>query len=700
MSKRDLLIVLFFVALGAIFFAPVIFGGASLVPFDNLYRFPPWSAFATQLGVAAPHNELVSDLVLENFQWKHFIVESLAEKELPLWNPYLFGGIPFLAAGQSSALYPFNILFYLLPIERAFGIFVALQLVLAAIAMFAFMRVLGVNRFGAVISAVTYAFSAFFVVSTAFPMIISVAAWLPAILACAELIIASKKPSRQVFFALLGAIFIGIQFLAGHIEISIYVLILTAFYSLWRIFSLTAWRERIRAGSIIALMTLVGITLGAVQLIPSYELVQNNFRSGSVTYQDVIGWAYPLKQIVTFFIPDFFGNPTHHAYLDLLDFTTRPAPTGTIFWGVKNYVEAGSYVGILPLVLALVAVAASFKFKVSGFKFNRQKVPKPETMNMKPMIALFATLAIISLLFIFGTPLYAILFFGVPGFNQLHTPFRWVFPYTLSIAALAGIGTQVLQDLQTQHADKAARKQGESVTRSPGLLVALPRIVIIIGVGILIALAASWLFRDQTLALVNRILQSSEMAQRAFDSGRMFYSYEFRNVALFAIFLIGAGIAIYTARFTHRVTRFKIPLWQLVAVAVLTLDLFIIGFNFYPRADTRLLDFTPPAVKFLQQDASLFRITSYDSANEKMFNPNVGMYYGIADIRGYDSIIPKQYADLMNLLAPQNELLYNRIAPFYTPDPFDSPILNLLNVKYVLTNTPVAQRGLFACVRR
>lgn len=687
MFKRDGLIGLFFLALCAIFFAPVVLGGASLVPLDNLYRFPPWSAFAAQFGIATPHNELVGDLVLENFQWKHFIVESLKQKEIPLWNPYLFGGVPFLAAGQSSALYPFSILFYLLPIERAFGYFVALQFAIAAISMFAFMRTIHVNRFGAIISAITYAFSAFFVVSTAFPMILSAAAWLPAILACTELIISSNKSSRQILFALIGAILLGVQFLAGHIEISIYILIVTAFYSLWRGIENFQGLKILKVWAIIALMTLIGVALGAVQIVPLYELVQNNFRSGSVAYQDVIGWAYPIRQIITFLIPDFFGNPTHHSYFDVFDFTTRAAPTGTIFWGIKNYVEAGSYVGILPLVLACIAI--------SRFAFYAVNKTKNEKRNDHP-IGLFATLGVISLLFIFGTPLYAILFFGVPGFNQLHTPFRWVFPYTLSIAALAGIGAEVLNSRLRE--EKSERKrEPEKVAHY------LSWIVITFGMASLAALAASWLFRDQSIAFADRILNSSDLAQLAFDSGRMFYAYEFRNIALFAIFLIGAGTVLYVSRFTHPVLRFTfftrpitLEVWQALALIVLIADLFIIGFNFYPRADPKLGEFTPPAVKFLQQDKSLYRITSYDArgdAGEKVFNPNVGMFYGIADIRGYDSIIPKQYADLMNVLAPQDELLNNRIAPFYSPEPLDSPIIDVLNVKYVLTKRPLPNAG-------
>ncbi|MEZ4637981.1 MAG: hypothetical protein R2856_23975 [Caldilineaceae bacterium] len=71
------------------------------------------------------------------------------------------------------------------------------------------------------------------------------------------------------------------------------------------------------------------------------------------------------------------------------------------------------------------------------------------------------------------------------------------------------------------------------------------------------------------------------------------------------------------------------------------------------------------------------------------------MYYGWHDLRGYDSIIPRQYVELMNKLGDQSgELLYNRIAPLYAvgPNPYavlNNPLLDLLNVKYILTETVV-----------
>ena len=49
-----------------------------------------------------------------------------------------------------------------------------------------------------------------------------------------------------------------------------------------------------------------------------------------------------------------------------------------------------------------------------------------------------------ALLFAFGTPLDALLYYGLPGWSQLHSPFRWVFPFTLSMAVLAGAGLNAL----------------------------------------------------------------------------------------------------------------------------------------------------------------------------------------------------------------------------------------------------------------
>jgi len=676
LKRFDAAAILFFLALTLLFFAPALFGAQTLVPFDNLYRFPPWSAFAAQNGVTQIHNPLLDDLILENYAWKNFINESLRAGELPLWNPYIFAGQPFLAAGQNATLYPLSVVFLLLPLTLAYALFAALHYWLAACAMYLLARVLGLRPFAATVSGIIYAFSGFMVVSVVFPMVVSAAAWLPAILAFVELTLREEEKrlglgdwsfARILFYALLAGILIGAQFLAGHVEMSYYILLVVAFYAAWRILGMNIslrarqinWRGILRAGAVMCGIVLLGLALAAIQILPLFELVRANFREGSVSYSDVAGWALPSRQIATFLIPDFFGNPTHHAYFDIYAWAWKAAPQGAIFWGIKNYVEAGAYVGILALVLASFGIVSSFQLKV-----------KRSTFNFQPPTRFFTTLVILSLLFAFGTPLYALLFYGLPGWNQLHTAFRWIFPWTLSVAFLAGVGAQYI-------ANGVSKR----------VLLIVGAVLILGGLLALCLVALSLAMREVFLRYAEAFVNASDLAKPVFETGQAFLAYQARNVALFGIFVLLAGIVFLIARTSWRVKN--IALWKPLALVILGADLFSAGMGFYPRADVRLASFTPPSLQFLQQDKTLFRIASYDEPGQKVLNANSAMPFDLQDIRGYDSIIAKQYVEYMRALAPQDELLYNRIAAFYDYPPLSSPLLNLLNVKYVLTTRPV-----------
>ncbi|MGH2593298.1 MAG: oligosaccharide flippase family protein, partial [Anaerolineae bacterium] len=142
----------------------------------------------------------------------------------------------------------------------------------------------------------------------------------------------------------------------------------------------------------------------------------------------------------------------------------------------------------------------------------------------------------------------------------------------------------------------------------------------------------------------------------------------------------GLGLRAVVVRSSHR------PVWPLLAIGAIVLDLLVAGWGFNPAVDPKLLEYTPPVVNFLKQDASLWRFTTFDPHGRKTFTANVGWYYGFQDVRGYDSIILKQYAHYMGVIDQQNELLNNRIAPLTTYGGLDSPMLDLLGVKYVLTD--------------
>jgi O-antigen/teichoic acid export membrane protein len=749
--RADLWALLILLLLPLLWFAPVLLpqlSGRTLLPFDNLYSFEPWRSLQPHL---VPHNLLLSDLVLENAVWKQHIRQTLTDGQLPLWNPHIFTGLPFLAAGQASTFYPLSLLFYVLPLEMAYGWFTALQIALAGMGMYAWARTLGLRPAAALGGGVVYMFSGFLIASVVFTMFVAAAAWLPWVLAVIEWTIRKQEQKgihgyNPLPYVAAGAIALGVMILAGHPELIYYTLLVSGAYTLVRL--AVAWRwiaaradrglgrplTRRLLGLAVWLLGMagLGVALGGVQLLPLLELLPLNFRDGSATLAQVVGWAWPVRHVLTFVLPDVFGNPTHHAWFDIWQRQWVPAtvnalgePVDTIFWGIKNYVEGANYLGLLTWLLAAVSLGyAARNFRShpkqhpsltqlhpllsppqGGENRDREEkgsAPSPswgglgwgggagelDASLVRPWIIWFcAGLALLSLLFAFGTPLYALLYYGLPGWNQLHSPFRWVFPFTLAMALLAAVGLHLLPQAGTRF--------------SRGLARTLAAASLLAGIAALGVVGLSLVQPDFFRGVGDRLLASSDLARMAFADGGMVWSYQAMNLARFGLWALVAGGWLWLAPQAR--SRFT---W--IAVAILAGDLYLAHGNFNPAAPVALSptrpEGTPPVVTFLHdregwpanhapdRPLDLWRFTTFNAPGEKTFNANVGMYYGWHDLRGYDSIIPRQYVALMDQIAPQaDELLYNRIAPLYSRPggdvyaALDNPLLDLLNVRYILT---------------
>ena len=731
--RGDLLSLLILVILPVLWFAPVLFPaltGRTLLPYDNLYSFEPFRSMQPGL---VPHNELLSDLVLENAVWKLHIRRTLAEGQLPLWNPKIFTGLPFLAAGQASTFYPLSIIFYVLPLELAYGWFTALQIALAGVNTYLLARVLRLRPLPALLGGVVFMFSGFLIVSVVFTMFLAAAVWLPLVLAIIEIMVRKQEDKgvaaySPIPYVTAGAIAIGLMVLGGHPELIYYTMLVSGAFALIRLIS--AWRilrrteeanqaaKRFSAAARIAVlgvwllaMAVLGIGLGAVQLVPLLELLPQNFRAGSVSYDQVVGWAWPLRHLLTFGFPDVFGNPSHHRWYDIWSHMWVPAtanalgePTNTIFWGIKNYVEGGDYLSIAAWLLAAVAVAAGSirilfgRGRRSAATHGALSQPAPRPVHLW----FFAALAPVSLLFAFGTPFYAILFYGLPGWDQLHSPFRWVFPFTLAMAVLAAMGMHELTNVQYW------RTESRVFGRLRLAVLAIVSTVALAGAAALVVVAASLFNPDQFIALGQRIVDGSDLARAAFAGGRMFWSYQVMNLLRFGVFsLLAAGLLylLYLGMRRRDDARgmSTIPYAATALILLIFVDLFVAHGRFNPAAPVDLSpmnpESTPPSVRFLNERMQAgadglapWRFTTFDAPGEKTFNANSGMYFDWQDIRGYDSTIPAQYVALMERIAPQSdELLYNKIAPLYAQQggdvyaSLDNPLLDLLNVRYVLT---------------
>ncbi len=447
----------------------------------------------------------------------------------------------------------------------------------------------------------------------------------------------------------------------------------------------------------------VGLLIAALQLVPLFEVGQVNFRVGSASFEEVRGWAFPPRNALTFLLPNFFGNPTHHAIRDVfgngsmpveLNFNGGLNPNGafTTSWGTKNYVEGATYLGILPLLLAALGVAALWRWRALS------ALRRAHTL-------FFVGLSFFSLAFIFGTPLYALLYYGLPFIDQLHTPFRWVFPLALAVAVLAGFGADGLTlrpllsadrrpptaDHGRQTTDHEQRAiAGESQSKglrywATGIAAAVggrwSAVVILAGFALLAGTLLSRAFYDSFRPLVERLFLGLAGATNTFPTAEAFYSYLFWQLLLLGGLLVASGVVLWLARRTRW--------WIVAACGLIVLDLWAASVGFNSAVDPALLDYTPAAVRWLQEQPGEWRITTYDTTGAATLNANTPWPQGLADVRGYDSIIPRQFTEYMAAIEPQNGLLFNRIQPIGSLAALESPLLDALAVRYVVSTEPI-----------
>jgi hypothetical protein len=527
--------------------------------------------------------------------------------------------------------------------------------------MYALARVLRLGVLAALYSAVVYMFSGFVIVYAVSPQMLGVAAWLPATLALTELLLRDAvEPLSRPLVAMAwvgGALIVGLQFLAGHPEMSAYLVLTVAAYAGLRALAMLASpaagpRNRgvlarvIRATGAVAALLVLGGGLAAIQLVPTAEALASNVRQGARTFADVLGFGWPLQQLWTLLLPDLFGNPTDG-----------------VFWGVKNYVEGAQYAGVLSWLLVVIALLAA----------------------RTATTWIFAAIAVVSLLFMLGSPLYAVLEYTLPGFQQLNTPFRWILPFTASVALLAGLGLQAVFD----------------AAKPVKLLVVASLTAVTLGSLALLVVASSLVFpepfvSDAWQVATNGFLgKAGDLVGNAFASPEMFWSYEARGLVRFGLVAILGGLLILVVLRTRQYLLIGI-----LPIVLVALDLFSVHGDFTAATDARLSPGSPtgrpPVVDFIDQreassgDGQPWRFTTYNAWGENTLKANTGMYFGWQDIRGYESIIPRQYADFMQRLhLGSNELPYARIGPFYGGgndfSALDDPLINLLNVKYILT---------------
>jgi len=331
------------------------------------------------------------------YPYREYAAQAIRAGHLPLWNPYLFLGVPFLANIQSAVLYPLNFLFLWLPAPKMVAYSIVLHIFLAGVFTYLYARrALKMRPLGALVAAVVFALSGFLGAQVEHVNQLSVLAWLPLLL----LFFHEAYIQQSVIYGLFASLVVGLQFLAGHAQASFINLSVLGCYAIYLSLkgggrrTLPIWRG---LGLFIG-VTLLGVGLAAAQLLPTLELSRLSVRGGGLTYRQAVSFSLRPTLLLLSLLPSFDYSP---------------------------FSEYIAYVGITPILLASFALLR----KRGG--------------------AFFGALALLGLFLALGlyNPFYYLLYRLVPGFSLFRVPARWLFLYTFGMAILAGLGMEEWGDM-------------------------------------------------------------------------------------------------------------------------------------------------------------------------------------------------------------------------------------------------------------
>ena len=375
--------------------------GAALILLPLVYFFSAVTGEAT----LAP-----GDGWTQIFGIRVLIGQMIGSGQLPLWNPYIFAGMPLLASIQPGALYPPTWLFAVLSPQAAMNAMVISTYHVALIGAYLYARRIGTTRIGAMITGVAFAFGGFMIAHLGHPNRIAAAAHLPWILLAIE----ALYQRLQWRWASLGALFVALQIFAGEPQMTFYTALVAGAYSLFSLCLREEREKRLRFAFGIAATAVCGALLSAIQLLPVREMLRHSERA-QIPYEYFAGFSFPPQHFFSLLLPWFFGGSEQEFF-------------HVKYWGRWTPTEITGYVGMLTWLLALIAVFAA--------------------RRGRSLVWFWTGCAMVALLLALGDFLpfgFNHLLYRIPVYNLFRASGRHLFEFTFAIAVLAGIGVSRLE---------------------------------------------------------------------------------------------------------------------------------------------------------------------------------------------------------------------------------------------------------------
>lgn len=349
-----------------------------------------------------------------------FLCDNLRAGRLPLWNPLLLCGTPFVGNPQTWPFYPFTAVLPLVGANDFLNLTIAFHVWLAACGTFVFLRrAEGLGARASLLGGVVFAFGGQLVSKEQFPNMVQAIAWLPWILYATGRLVRRGRAREGVW---LGVV-LGLQILAAHAQMTVLTLYLAAAYGVWRL-----WLQRGEAGTPhwtrlpvpLWLTGLVAAGLSAAQVLPTLELYAAGWRQ-KLPFAVVNRFYLPPNQLANFVLPALHGHPFY----------------GT--WTARgNFWETCCYVGWVPLALAGWGVVSHWPRRASSPAGVGEAGAGVDFWLSAFILGVWMALG-------GAGGLYHAAYVVLPGFRAFHDPARCLLWGALALSVLAGLGWEQLE---------------------------------------------------------------------------------------------------------------------------------------------------------------------------------------------------------------------------------------------------------------
>jgi hypothetical protein len=390
---------------------PVVYAAVTLVMFREFFMDG-----TSMLGM--------DSLALSYFARDFYTQFVQGSHRFPLWNPLLFGGLPFVEGMHGDIFYPPSLAMFFLDARAMWGWKMASHIFLAGVFTYLWLRKgLVLHRLPAFFGGLV------FMMGTALISLVLpggdgklfVSALAPLLFWLTERAVRGGRPGDFAIFAL-G---LALTLFTSHMQAAYYLVWGVSLYFLFRVWQIRrdepAWGGALKRIGLFALAGFLGVGAAAVQFLPPLGYLQEHSHRAERAERGETGRAWSAtyslnaEEIVALVVPEFVGELTQTS-------TTR-APAG--YWG-KNPIKLNNeYAGLVPLLLLPILLLGRRTAQVWFF------------MGLAGLTLLYALAA--------STPLFH-LFYLIPGVSLFRAWSMIIFLYGLSLATLGAIAVQQLME--------------------------------------------------------------------------------------------------------------------------------------------------------------------------------------------------------------------------------------------------------------